>query len=398
MKYSLSKAVGGAFLVGGTAIGAGMLALPVVTGTGGLLPAIVIFFLCWVFSACTGLLFLEICLWMPSDANIITMAHHLLGPIGKVCAWILYIFLFYCLTIAYTAGGGNFIVALFQGNIPHIVGLILFSLVFGSCVYLGTFVVDRMNFILMIGLIISYFVFIFLGVDRIQSSFLTRMNWIPSLFALPVIFTSFSYQGIIPSLTTYLERHPKAVRFSILLGTSLPFITYIIWEVLILGIVPVEGVYGLLEAEAKGVTATDPLQFFFPHSPIYLIGRFFEAFALTTSFLGVTLGLLDFLSDGLQVAKVGFKKVGLCALIYVPPIIIAAIDPTIFFRALGYAGGIGCALLLGLFPVLMVWRGRYMKHYSHLHTQLPGGKVTLSFLAAFVVFELSIQFIKEVML
>ena len=100
MDFSLRKAIGGALLVGGTAIGAGMLALPVVTGMGGFFPAIVIFIICWLFSACTGLLLLEVCLWMPNDANIISMAHHLLGPIGKISAWILYLFLFYCLTIA----------------------------------------------------------------------------------------------------------------------------------------------------------------------------------------------------------------------------------------------------------------------------------------------------------
>ena len=95
MEFSMRKAIGGALLVAGTAIGAGMLALPVVPGMGGFRPATLIFLICWIFSACTGLLLLEICLWMPNDANIISMAHHLLGPIGKVAAWLLYIFLFY---------------------------------------------------------------------------------------------------------------------------------------------------------------------------------------------------------------------------------------------------------------------------------------------------------------
>ena len=106
MDFSLRKAIGGALLVGGTAIGAGMLALPVVTGMGGFLPSTVIFIICWIFSACTGLLLLEVCLWMPNDANIISMVQHLLGPVGKIAAWILYIFLFYCLAIAYVDGRG----------------------------------------------------------------------------------------------------------------------------------------------------------------------------------------------------------------------------------------------------------------------------------------------------
>ena len=398
MDFSLRKAIGGALLVGGTAIGAGMLALPVVTGMGGFLPATVIFIICWIFSACTGLLLLEVCLWMPNDANIISMAHHLLGPVGKIVAWILYIFLFYCLTIAYVDGGGGFVVALFGGKIPYVAGLIIFSVVFGFCVYLGTAVVDRINFLLMIGLGLAFLVFVILGFGEVKFENLSRAHWIPSFLALPVMFTSFSYQGIVPSLTTYLDRHPKTVRFAILVGTSLPFLGYILWEYLILGIVPAAGPGGLLQAQAMGQTAVEPLKKIFPNSPIYLTGQFFSAFALTTSFLGVTLGLLDFLSDGLRLAKVGFKKVLLCAIIYVPPIVIVSVNPGIFLKALGYAGGIGCALLLGLIPVLMVWVGRYRKDCSKLNQQLPGGKPVLIALSLFVVFELAIELTQEFIL
>ncbi|MES2272690.1 MAG: aromatic amino acid transport family protein, partial [Chlamydiota bacterium] len=60
-KYSWSPVFGGTLLVAGTSIGAGMLALPVVTASGGFLPALFVYFLCWLFMTCTGLLLLEIC-------------------------------------------------------------------------------------------------------------------------------------------------------------------------------------------------------------------------------------------------------------------------------------------------------------------------------------------------
>ena len=395
MDFSLSKAIGGALLVAGTAIGAGMLALPVVTGMGGFFPTTVIYLICWLFSTCTGLLILEVCLWMPNDANMITMAQRLLGPVGKIVAWVLYLFLFYCLTIAYVAAGGGLFQALTEGKIPHVLSLILFSVVFGFFVYKGTRVVDRLNFILMIGLGLSFLAFVILGVSKVNLEFLVRSHWTPAFLALPIIFTSFSFQGIVPSLTTYLDRNPKMVRFAIVVGTSLPFLGYLLWEYLILGIIPLDGPHGLLRAQALGQTAVEPLRFIFPGSSIYMIGQFFGAFALITSFLGVTLGLLDFLADGLQIAKKGWKKLGLCALIYIPPIIIVGINPFIFLDALGYAGGIGCALLLGIFPVLMVWVGRYCKGYPSIHRQLPGGKILLGCLGAFVIFELFIEFSRQ---
>lgn len=65
--------------------------------------------------------------------------------------------------------------------------------------------------------------------------------------------------------------------------------------------------------------------------------------------------------------------------------------PNIFLLALSYAGGIGCALLLGLIPVLMVWSGRYRLKLDKTHRQLPGGKPILVLLALFIFFELIVS-------
>src|SRR6202034_2531754 len=99
--------LGGSLLVAGTSIGGGMLALPVLTSVGGFVPSLVIYFSCWLFMACTGLLFLEVSLWLHAEANIVSMADRTLGKIGKYAAWGLYLFLFYCLTLAYIVGCGN---------------------------------------------------------------------------------------------------------------------------------------------------------------------------------------------------------------------------------------------------------------------------------------------------
>ncbi len=387
---------GGALLVAGTAIGAGMLALPVATCLGGFLPACFIYLICWVFMAATGLLLLEVCLWMPEDANIVSMAAHLLGPAGKLVSWALYLFLFYCLMIAYTAGGGGFMGALVSSltdwSIPRWASLLLFVVVFAPIVHIGTRLVDRANSILMIGLIAAYFGFVLLGWKHVDPAKLEASDLWQALLALPIVFTSFSYQGIIPSLTTYLRRNTKMVRRSIWLGTALPFVIYVIWELLILGIVPVEGPNGLLMAKQTGASAVAPLKFFLSSPLVTSFGHAFAFFALTTSFLGVGLGLTDFLADGLKIPKKGLSKLSLSLAVFIPPFFIALANPSIFLSALTYAGGIGCALLLGLMPIIMVWVGRYRKGYK-THVQLFGGRPLLVFLALVVVFELAIEFL-----
>jgi tyrosine-specific transport protein len=339
----------------------------------------------------TGLLFLEISLWLPKDANIVSMADHLLGKGGRVFSAMLYLFLFYCLTVAYTAGGGGFIVSLSGGALPGWAGILLFAAIFSPIVYFGTRAVDRINLIWMLGLALSYGAFVVMGAPKVDLNLLKGGQFSAALFAMPIIFTSFSFGGIIPSLITYLKRDIKMVRWSLFLGTSVPFAIYIIWQLLILGIIPVEGAGGLIEAKALGQSAVTPLKQFVNSSSVYAIGQVFSFFALTTSFLGVTLGLMDFIADGFKLSGVKPKKIVLFLVVFVPPTLIALSKPTVFLQALNYAGGIGCALLLGLLPVMMAWIGRYKRRMDPLTWQLPGGKILLIFLALFTFFELVIE-------
>jgi len=389
-----SHLLGGTLIVAGTAIGAGMLALPIVTGVGGFLPSLFVYFLCWIFMTVTGLYLLELCLRMPPNSNIISIASHYLGRGGKVLAWILYLFLFYSLSIAYISVGGNLISSFLE--IAPWAGSLLFMLIFSAVVYCGASAVDRINVIVMAGLIVSYLFFVGIGFENVNLSFLKHMDFPAAFLGLPVIFTSFSYQGTVPSLVTYLNRNKRNLRLAIIFGTTAVFLVYVLWEFLILGIVPVEGAHGLMEAKAKGMTAIDPLKYHANVPAVYQTGQFFSFFAITTSFLGVTLGLFDFLCDGLSISKKGWNKLLLWAITFLPPTFIAITNPGIFLVALGYAGGIGCALLLGFLPTLMIWLAKH-KIGGHKKLEvLPAPKYFLILLFLFVLLELIIEGIQEI--
>jgi tyrosine-specific transport protein len=125
---------------------------------------------------------------------------------------------------------------------------------------------------------------------------------------------------------------------------------------------------------------------------ILTFGQAFSFFAMTTSFLGISLAFVDFLADGLKLRKKPSHKFWLCLFIFGLPLLITWINPHLFITTLSLAGGFGVALLLGAIPILMVWAGRYFEGHSLLHQQLPGGKLTLSLLTAFVVMELIFTF------
>jgi len=382
----------GVLLVAGTSVGGGMLALPVLTSLGGFIPSLVVYFFCWLFMASTGLLFLEIALSMDEGANIISMSEKTLGKFGKFFSWILYLFLFYCLSLAYTVGCGDLVAQAFGDAIPESLGALIFVCCFAPIVFAGTKFVGKINIFMMGGLIVTFLAFVFLGFKHVKSDLLLYRNWSYSLMALPIAFTSFAYQGIIPTLVTYLDRNVAHIRKSIVIGSFIPLLTYVIWQGLIQGIVPTEGPGGLAESLAREETAVHSLRRFTQAEAVTLIGQFFAFFALVTSFFGVTLGLLDFLADGLKIQKTPSGKLLLCLMIFVPSLLLTYTYPHLFLTALGIAGGYGCALLLGLLPILMVWVARY-----HLHASTPyrffGGKTVLLLLLAFVLFELVCQIV-----
>lgn len=386
--------IGGILLVTGTSIGAGMLALPVVTAEGGFVPAFFTYLLCWGFMTCTGLLMLEICLEMPPDANLISMAGLYLGRGGKFFAWVLYLFLFYCLSIAYLSGGGGLLRGWIGLSLPGWGGVLLFLALLAPVVFMGAKAVDKFNRVLMVGLILSYIAFVIFCLPHVRLAPLQRADWGKSLVALPVIFTSFSYQGIIPTLTTYLKRDARLVRIAIIVGTSAAFVIYLLWEFLILGIIPFSGDKGLEAAKELGLTAVAPLKFHIAHDAVSAIGQAFAFFAVATSFLGVTLGLLDFLADGLRSAKKGILRLRLAALTFGPPTVVALIYPSLFLTALSMAGGIGCSLLLGLLPILMAYVARYTQRRPLSgEVQLGGGRSLLFILLLFVLAELGVEWV-----
>lgn len=383
--------LGGSLLVAGTSIGGGMLALPVLTSLAGFLPSLFIYLLCWLFMASTGLLFLEISQWMKDESNIVSMAETTLGKAGKYFSWVVYLFLFYCLTVAYLVGCGNIFIELLNSNLPDWFGPIICAILFAPLIIVSTRLVSHLNVWLVAGLAISYFGFVLLGFRFVNSELLRYQDWSYSLRVLPIAFTSFAYQGIIPTLATYMHHDAKNIRKAILIGSFIPFIAYAIWQWLILGIVPIDGPNGLKEALEKGNNAVQPLKYFIKSPIVYDLGQAFAFFALITSFIGVTLGLRDFLADGLKIHKDTKGKIILTLLVLLPPLIIATNYPHIFLVSLDYAGGFGCALLLGLLPIVMTWVGRYCLKFP-FHPQVPGGKIVLLVLGLFVTIELVGEF------
>lgn len=384
--------VGGILLVMGTCIGAGMLALPIVTGVAGFLPAIAVNLLCCLFMMATGLLFLEAILWLPDGANVISLSNHFLGKWGKIVCGASFLFLYYCLEVSYCAGGapafGKALQQLFGINLQGPSLYMLFALTFGFIVYLGLKVIDRLNWVLMAGLIVSFVLLISVGSTEVKPELLERSNWRISLAATPTLFGAYGYHNLLPSLSTYLKRHITHLRLSIIFGSLLPFLIYSIWQWMIIGTLTLDQIEA---ASLRGEPVTATIQRVIGHPYFTLFGECFGFFALITSFIGVSLSMVDFLGDGLGVVqREGFRRLGLCLLVFLPPALFAAAYTDIFITAIGLAGGYGEAILNGILPIGMVWVGRYTLGLRSDYS-LFGGKPLLVLLMLFTLLIMGIE-------
>ena len=316
------------------------------------------------------------------------MAEELLGPLGKWVTLFLYLFICYVSLVAYVSVGSELLLGVTQGSslmLNKTGACVLFGVFFGLFIYLGTNTVGRINALLMTGMIVSYFALTTLGAKEVHMINLKYVNWKSSVLAIPILLTSFSFQTMMPSLTPYLKGNAKSLRWAIILGTALPLLAYLVWDWLILGAVPLEGAGGLREAMQKALPITEPLKKVVKNNWVYGFAGFFAFFALVTSFLGISLGLYDFLADWFKVKKQGLNKLWLTFIVFVPTIVFAILYPGIFLVALDSTGGYGDAILNGIIPVLMVWRGRYF-FKKQGDQKFPGGRITLSLIFLFACF------------
>ncbi|AIS57089.1 aromatic amino acid transport family protein [Vibrio coralliilyticus] len=354
-----SKVLGSTLIIAGTTIGAGMLALPLASGGIGFTTSLIIMVVLWALMAYTALLMVELHQHADASATLHTLAKQFLGKKGKWVASFSMLFLFYSLCAAYIAGGGAQFgerISQFTGvEISGMTSTVIFTIVVAAVVTIGTGTVDKVNRVLFaIKLIAMAMVLTFLA-PNVTESYLLSMPVEQGLVvaAIPVIFTSFGFHGSIPAIVNYLDGNTPSLRKAIIVGSSIPLIIYVFWQIVTLGVVSQDalvdnqGLSGLISTLSTKVHQSGLGQ---------TIGVFADL-ALLTSFLGVSLGLFEFLGDSFNKKKAASSRIVVGAITFVPPMGFALFYPQGFIMALGYAA-IALAILAIFLPIMMVKKAR----------------------------------------
>ena len=388
----MNKTVGSTLLVAGTMIGAGMLAMPLTSAGIGFGFTLVLLLGLWALLTFSALLFVELYQTAESDAGIGTLAEQYFGKTGRIIATAVLIIFLYALIAAYISGGGSLLKDLLPESFGDKVSVLLFTVIFGSFIVIGTHSVDKINRVLFFVMLAAFAVVLSLMLPEIKFDNLmaTPIDNALIISASPVFFTAFGFHGSIPSLNKYLDGNVKALRISILAGSAITLCAYILWQMSTHGLLTQNEFLQILKEDATLNGLVKATLAITGSNMIAGAVKLFSTLALVTSFLGVGLGLLECIEDLLKRSfNISAGRISLGLMTFIPPLVFALFYPEGFILALGYAGQM-FAFYAVVLPVSLVWKAR------RTHTNLPykvwGGNLTLIIVLVLGVIITSIPF------
>ncbi|MDN0018246.1 tyrosine transporter TyrP [Providencia stuartii] len=378
-----NRTLGSIFIVAGTTIGAGMLAMPIAAAGNGSTISLAMLFVLWALMCYTALLLVEVYQHESSETGIGSVAQRYLGSGGKFITGFSMMFLMYVLTAAYVSGAGEIITSNLKSSfaieMADWMGIVIFTVIGGGVVCFGTSSVDFINRILFAAKIVFLVIILVLMMPHVEQQNLLSAptEKVLILSAIPVFFTSFGFHGSVPSVVKYMGGDVKKLRIIFIIGSAIPLVAYILWQIATLGSINPTTFIGIL-AENSGLNGLlDAIRNVVMSERTQFIAQMFMSLALATSFLGVALGLFDFLADLFkrQDNMEGRLQTGL--LTFLPPLVFALFYPKGFVMALGFAA-IALSILALLLPSAMAFKSRLCNERKY---QVTGGTPAL-----FIVF------------
>ncbi|HZJ94995.1 MAG TPA: aromatic amino acid transporter [Thiopseudomonas sp.] len=396
---------GGTMIIAGTAIGAGMLANPTATSGVWFLGSVLVLLYVWLCMYLSGLMLLETTLHFPQGASFHTLVSQLLGPVWSLVTGLAVTFVLYSLTYAYIYVGGG----LTQNSLVQITGWftaesieisrnlssIVFLLVLATSVWVSTKLVDRFTTVLIGGMIASFFLStgsllqsvtpeVLLDIGASEETQYWRYAWA----ALPVCLASFGFHGNVPSLVNYYNKQAKPVARSILWGSLLALSIYLLWQLAVQGNLPRTEFAPVVEADGDVAVLLNALSQYVTTDAVAQFLNAFAYMAIASSFLGVTLGLFDYIRDLFGFADTAVGRLKAAAVTFLPPLLACLLAPTGFVKVMGYVG-LMAAVWAVLVPALLVRAARL--RFANADYQVAGGIYAIGLVITFAVLVFIVQ-------
>ncbi len=369
---------GGACIIAGVCVGAGMLALPSAGAGAWTIWSTAILVLTMIVMTLSGWLLLESYQHYDHRASFNTVTRDVLGSVANIINNLAVYFVGGILLYAYITSLGG----IFHGMMPAVsmkIWSVLSCLAFGAFVWHSARAVDRISIVLILFMALS-FVFAISGLTvniNIGTLFDQGNNqgsYLPyAMMFMPAALTSFGYHHSVTSMRAYYGEEKKASH-AILFGMLIALSIYLLWLWSIFGNLPRHQFAPVIAADGAVSVLLQTLGSVVESGMVKRTLDAFAAAAVISSFIGVGLGLFDYLADlfGFADNRSGRSKTWVVT--FLPPLILSLLFPLGFLVAIGYAGAIA-TIWTCMIPALLAWKTRRQGRAGRFVT--PGGNLLI---------------------
>lgn len=380
----MNKTFGSICMIAGTAIGAGMIALPMTLAKLGIVGSLVLMLGTWLVIYYSALIGTELTLRVKENLSLNEIAQRLSGKGASIIALMCVMVLSYALIAAYLYGGSSITASIYEslwGNSPDQHTIIqYFSVIMMAVLILGITWVDYINrlmFFALIGILGITIIGLGLSVDLQTLPLVTNKTFSLTSWtvAIPIIFTSFGFQMMIPAMSGYLNRDSGLLRTAFLWGSLIPVMIYLAWTLSTLGTLATHQINLFDQIISGTVDVGEFVQMLsrsasWRHLQLFVWGVSF--FAIITSAFGVALGLIDMWQRLLNSKCQGIVLRSTAAMLtIVPSFVVALLTPGAFIKALGFAGMILVVIAIVL-PIYLLFKSDTKAEVHFQVTQYKG--------------------------
>lgn len=331
----------------GTIVGAGVLAIPYAVAKSGLLYGLMLILLLGL-----GFLFLNLCageivLRTKEQHQLTGYMEKYLGRWGRRLMSFSMVFGIYGALIAYLIGEGQALKTIFHLGSPLIYSLVFFVIV-SVIICKGIKTTGKAELIVILLLILVVALIGIFSFRQISPSYFTGFN--PAFFFLPYGVILFALMGSasIPELQEELGREKGRMKKAIVIGSLIPVALYLIFALIVVGIVGPEN-FELLSPNERIATVALSI---YSGSALGLFANIFAVLAMFTSFLTLGIALSEMYNYDFRMPR----KISLALTLSIPLIIVLT-SLTTFIAVIGLVGVVAGGLD-GILIVLAYWRAK----------------------------------------
>jgi len=380
MKKTTPSLIGGSSIIAGICVGAGMLGLPSAGAGAWTLWSLLVITITMIVMTMSGWMLLEAYKTYDYKASFNTVTKDLLGNKVNIINNIAVYFVGGILLYAYITSSGLIISGVFKDTfeISSKMASVIFVFVFSPFVWYSTRAVDRISVLLILFMILS-FVFGVSGLaanidmNTLFDTISPDSQYAPyALAMLPVALTSFGYHHSVSSMRAYYKDETKA-KYALLGGTTIALILYFIWLVSIFGNLPRNSFGPVIEQGGNIDALLAALGSVIESKKVATAINMFSMAAILSSFIGVGLGVFDYLADLFKFEDTKKGRLKTWGITFLPMLILSLLFPFGFVIAIGYAGA-AATVWTCVIPALLVLKSRKMGN-GNTGFKAPGGSM-----------------------